>query len=246
MLYDGSKKTFKRGIAPRRFHDITPPAHKDEPAPEQPVEISAENKCDIQAADILAETDAAFFMIPVFLSYATPYNALESEFLAAVIEQMRENLLFPRTLGRSDQYTETPLTSIRRMVLSSYGLLAVAFRRTFVEQAASRPGTAREQTFTNFWLTNPYLQIEPSMAYQQGLPIVLFVESGVSTNSVFGGILEQGGAPFTIITFSLNSEQDIPDFFNSVFWKETFLDWTGNVRDCYDLRTQPDLNCGGC
>ncbi|HWQ78669.1 MAG TPA: hypothetical protein VN381_07620 [Anaerovoracaceae bacterium] len=171
----------------------------------------------------LADTSNALYRIPTFLSYATPYNALQSAFLDEVIVQTRANLLFPRTLGRSDQYTETPLTSIRRMILSSYGLMAIAFRRAFIPEAVSRPGSPGEQSFQNFWLSSPYLQIEPSMAFQQGLPVALFVENGVSMNGVFGGILQIGAAPLNIVTFNLNSATDIADFFNSVFWKETFL-----------------------
>lgn len=196
-----------------------------------------------QVSDLLNETSSALFKIPVFLSYANPFNPLQAEFLDRVIEEIRSNLLFPRTLGRSDQYTETPLTSIRQMILSSYGLMAIAFRRAFVERAISRPGTPQEQVFENFWLSSPYLQIEPSMAYQQGLPVTLFVENGVSMNGVFGGILQLGAAPLNIVNFSLDSEQDITNFFNSVFWKETFLDWVGEVRGCYDKRTQPAFKC---
>ena len=197
----------------------------------------------ITPGQLLEESSSALYRIPVFLSYATPYNALQTEFLERVIEEIRANLLFPRTLGRSDQNTETPLSAIRRMVISSYGLIAFAFRRTFVEEAISRPDTPREQVFEDFWLTSPYLQIEPSMAYQQGLPVTIFVESGVSMNAVFGGILEIGAAPLNIVTFSLNSEQDIDAFFDSVFWRETFLAWVGEVRACYNIRTQPEFKC---
>ncbi len=185
------------------------------------------------------DKDSMLYRIPVFLSYATPFNTLQAEFLSGVIAQLKRNLLLPRTLGRTDQYTETPLTSIRRMILSSYGLIAIAFKRAFVTKAVARPGSPREQTFDDFWLSSPYLQIEPAMAYQQGLPISLFVENGVSTNGVFGGILEQGATPFNIVTFNLDSQTDITDFFSSVYWRETFLDWIGEVRGYYEFKTEP-------
>jgi hypothetical protein len=194
-----------------------------------------------QTSTLLQESNQALYRIPVFLSYATPYNTLQALFLDNVVNAIRTALLFPRTLGPSDQYTETPLTSIRRMISSSYGLIAIAFRRSFVTQATSRPGTPRQQIFNDFWLTSPYLQIEPSMAYQRGLPLMLLVEEGVSTNSVFGGILEQGAAPFTIITFNLQNEQAIDAFFNSAFWIETFADWACQVRSGYDRQTEPEF-----
>lgn len=194
----------------------------------------------------LLNTSDPLYRIPVFLSYATPYNDLQSLFLDIIIAKMRKELLFPRTLGRSDQYVQTPLTDIRRMILSSYGMLAIAFRRTHVIEAVSRPGTSSEQTFRDFWLSSPYLQIEPSMAYQQGLPLMIMVENGVSQNNVFGGILEQGAAPLFIPRFSLDDEQSICDFFRSVFWRETFADWVGMVRNCYNRLTQPCFKCNSC
>lgn len=194
-----------------------------------------------QTSVLLQESNQSLYRIPVFLSYATPYNTLQSLFLDNVVNAIRTALLFPRTLGPSDQYTETPLTSIRRMILSSYGLMAIAFRRTFVTEATSRPGTSRQQIFRDFWLTSPYLQIEPAMAYQRGLPLMLLVEDGVSTNSIFGGILEQGAAPFTIITFNLQNEQAITTFFNSAFWVETFANWACQVRSGYDIQTEPEF-----
>ncbi|SFM24871.1 hypothetical protein [Pelosinus propionicus] len=211
-------------------------------ASEDRIKVSiGKQEASTQTSNLLQESNQALYRIPVFLSYATPYNTLQALFLENITNAIRAALLFPRTLGPSDQYTETPLTSIRRMILSSYGLMAIAFRRSFVTQATSRPGTSRQQVFNDFWLTSPYLQIEPSMAYQRGLPLMLLVEEGVSTNSVFGGILEQGAAPFTIITFNLQNEQAIEAFFNTAFWTETFADWACQVRSGYDRQTEPEF-----
>lgn len=193
------------------------------------------------ASNVFQDSSNPLYRIPVFLSYANPFNSLQTQFLNTIIEEIREELLFPRTLGRSDQYVETPLISIRRMMLSSYGLIAVAFRRAFVTKATARPGTPQEQVFENFWLSSPYLQIEPAMAIQAGLPVMILVENGVSMNGTFGGVLELGAGPYNIIQFSLQNEQSITDFFNNVFWRETFVDWVGRVRCCYNKKT--DIGC---
>jgi hypothetical protein len=190
-------------------------------------------------SDPLEDASNPLYKIPTFLSYATPYNSLQQEFLNRVIGEIKDRLLFPRTLGRTDQYTQTPLTGIRRMMLSSFGFMTIAFRRVFVTEAISRLGTPQQQTFANFWLSSPYIQIETAMAYQRGLPIMILVEEGVSMNSVFGGVLELGAGPFTIIRFNPQDEQSISDFFNSVFWKETFEDWASEVRCYYDRLTSP-------
>ncbi|WP_152965949.1 hypothetical protein [Pseudobacteroides cellulosolvens] len=84
------------------------------------------------------------------------------------------------------------------------------------------------------------------MAYQRGLPIMILVEEGIIMNNVFGGLLEQGAGPFTIIRFNHQNEQSIADFFNGVYWKETFEDWAGEVRCYYDKLTSPECSNGFC
>ncbi len=188
---------------------------------------------------LLQETAQSSFRVPVFLSYATPFNEQQTKFLERIIQEMYDNLLFPRTLGVSEQGFEPPLTSIRRIVLSSYGCLSVAFRRVLIRDVVSRPGTAREQVYTSGWLTSPYIQIEPSMAYQRGEPVMILREDGVLNDGVFGGILEQGAAPLFIPVFSVDSDQLIDAFFNSIFWKDPFLRWVAAVREYYGILTTP-------
>lgn len=48
--------------------------------------------------------------------------------------EIREELLFPRTLPITEQYTETPLTNIRRMILSSYGLVSLNLKQRKVNE----------------------------------------------------------------------------------------------------------------
>lgn len=197
------------------------------------------------AADLIGEAGDALYRIPVFPSRPTPFNAAQTAFLGRVIQEIRAALLFPRTLPTSDQFTETPLTSIRRMMISSYGCLVVAFRRILVPRAVANPGAVppfpREIVFNEpFWLTSPYSQIEPSMAYQRGLPMMMLLEEVVNQTSTFGGVWEQGATPFTIIRFNLET-QTLDQFFSSSFWRETFADWVGQVRSGYSIQTSPEF-----
>lgn len=96
-------------------------------------------------------------------------------------------------MGPSEGYDyDAPLVGIRRMLTHCCGLVSIAFRRTYVPQAikyhsADLPDYA-EQTTSDVWLTSPYCQIEPAMAFQLGLPILVLREEGV----VAEGILERG------------------------------------------------------
>ncbi|WP_413789234.1 hypothetical protein [Bacillus yunxiaonensis] len=175
------------------------------------------------------------FRIPVFLSTVNTLNQLQQQFLERLILEIEQALLFPRTIPRSDLYPETPLTSIRRMVLSSYGLVAVNFQRFFVQGLKTNVGAFEPQT--PFWEGTPFSQIEPSMGYQYGLPLLLIRETGTD---VARGIWQLGNAPFLILDW--NSEtQSVDAFFNSVSWREFFANWIGHVRNGYYLQTEPQF-----
>lgn len=196
---------------------------------------------DVELRGLLEECANPLYRTPVFLSYATPYTELQQMFLTRVIKELREQLLFPRTLGVSEQTTESPLTAIKRIILSSFGMLSVAFHRVEIKDAVSRPDTPREKVYTGGWISSPYLQIEPSMAYQQGLPLMILAEEGTILDGVFGGILEQGATPFFIPRFTLDSEDTVLQFFNSVYWKSIFLNWASDVYNYYNSITNKVL-----
>lgn len=186
------------------------------------------------SAKMQAVIDQAF-RIPVFLSTANTLNTLQQQFLDRLISEIENALLFPRTIPRSDQSPEPPLTSIRRMILSSYGLVAVDFQRFFVQGIKTNVGPFEPQT--PFWEGSPFSQIEPSMAYQYGLPLLLIREAGTDVNR---GIWQLGNAPFLILDW--NSEtQSVDAFFASVSWRQFFANWVGQVRNGYSLQTEPQF-----
>ncbi|SMC27986.1 hypothetical protein SAMN02745134_03365 [Clostridium acidisoli DSM 12555] len=194
---------------------------------------------------IVEDTSNPLYKIPIFLSYATPYNKLQVKFLSEIIKMLKLNLLFPRTLGTTDQYTETNLTSIRRMILSTYGMISIAFNRIYIKKAIALNATSNVETFKNFWVSSPYLQIEPAMAYQHGLPLMVMIErnfrQNITQNSNFGGIYAANSLPLNIIVVDISTEKSIAEFFNSAFWNESFMDWIGQVRNAYTIQTEPDF-----
>lgn len=191
---------------------------------------------------LVRDSSNPLYKIPIFLSYATPYNKVQMLFLNRIIENVKSNLLFPRTLGGTDQYTETNMISIRRMILSTFGMMSVAFHRVYIKEAVSRKYSPAQHSFKDFWLSSPYLQIEPSMAFQHGLPLMLMMEKGknqdVTQNSIFGGIYAPNSMPLNIIIFDLTNEDTINDFFASAFWNEAFMNWVGQVRNAYAIKTE--------
>ena len=191
---------------------------------------------EVLSNDLLKNTADRAFRIPVFLSHPSELNTNQSRFLNRLIEEIENSLLFPRTLPDTEQYPTKTLTSIRRMILSSYGLIAVNMQQVFANYTMRNipDGTLPLPS----WEGAPSLQIEPSMAYQQGLPLLLIKESGV--NSI--GVWNPGLTPFFIIEW--DSTKPLNDFFDRVEWKEIFLNWVSQVRNGYFNQTEPKFRYG--
>ena len=144
--------------------------------------------------------------------------------------EIKRALLFPRTLPVTEQYPETPLTNIRRMILSSYGFIALNLAQREVRVLQNNLGQPIDLTT---WEGSPFAQIEPAMAFQFGLPMLLIRESTVEQT----GIWSFGIGPFLLLEW--NSNLPLSDFFTSNAWLEIFQNWISQVRNGFYIQTQP-------
>jgi hypothetical protein len=174
--------------------------------------------------------------ISVFLSYPKPFLSKQEFFLERVLSYLDSRGIAPRTLGVTDYDLEAPLKAIRRMLLECNGLVTIAFRRSLVVQGRVRPDTDLpdlvEQSIDNTWLTSPWAQIEGAMAYQLGLPILLFREKGV----IAEGILEKGVVGLYMPEFDVS---DPNKYFSTLEWNEVMGKWEGYVRAVVDKKGNP-------
>ncbi|PSN15437.1 hypothetical protein C7293_07365 [filamentous cyanobacterium CCT1] len=177
--------------------------------------------------------------ISIFLSFPKPCFKQQELFIQQVRDYLKGRDFVPRTLGVTDYDMDAPLTAIRRLMLESNGLITVAFRRTFIEKGTARlrtdVDTLSEETVDGQWLTTPWAHIEPAMAYQLGLPILILREKGVLAD----GILERGIAGFYMPEFDL--EQPISSYFSSGEWSGMIGRWEGYVRAVVEKKGRPPL-----
>ena len=175
--------------------------------------------------------------ISVFLSYPKPHLKNQQSFIDAVKTFLENRGFEPRTLGVTDYDMSAPLTAIRRLMLESNGLVTVAFRRTLIEKAVVKAGADldgnKEIPLSEIWYTSPYCQIEPAMAYQLGLPVLIFREKNVLED----GILERGTMGQYMPEFDL--DQPINDYIESVQWKDVIGRWEGFVRAVVETKGNP-------
>lgn len=203
---------------------------------ELPEEQLAAKPTVIPDPNLVAKTNR-FYKIPVFLSHPTSntMNNLQISFLLRLMEELKKELLFPRTLPNTEQYPETTMTSIRRMIYSSYGMVTLNLARKKVRVIETNGATVYENDLgTEYWTGSTFSFIEPAMAFQYGLPQLFITEAIVSGQDVYesGGII-----PFRTMVW--DSSQGVDYFFKSTEWKEMLQNWSAEVRSGYFLNTKP-------
>ncbi len=175
--------------------------------------------------------------IPVFLSYPKPCFGKQDGFVDELRRYLESRDFLPRTLGVTDYDMDAPLTAIRRLMLESNGLITIAFRRTYIDKGTARFRTDIEGLapveLNDKWLTTPWAHIEPAMAYQLGLPILILRETGV----VDDGILEQGVAGVYMPEFDLTDYSD--EYFKTAEWRGIIGKWEGYVRAVVESKGTP-------
>ncbi len=174
--------------------------------------------------------------ISVFLSYPKPYVKQQQVFIHQLSKYLTGRGFEPRTLGVTDYDMDAPLTAIRRLLLESNGLLCVAFRRSVINDGIIKPASdmgEKETNLSGVWLSSSYCQIEPAMAFQLGLPVLIFREKGVLED----GILEKGVLGTYMPEFDLS--QSVTDYFKSKEFLQMLGRWEGYVRKVVEKKGNP-------
>ncbi len=156
--------------------------------------------------------------IPVFLSYPQPHMMSQKLFIDRLKKYLLSRGFEPRTLGVTDYDMNAPLKAIRRLMLESNGIITIALRRTLVlagkqKHLADIPRMT-EKELQDVWFTSAYCQIEPAMAFQLGLPVLILREAGV----IEGGLFEKGVLGTYMPEFSLESGEE--DYLGTTEWND--------------------------
>ena len=185
----------------------------------------------------MSELARARFKISVFLSYPRPCLMEQQTFIHRLCTYLDSRGMAPRTLGITDYDMDAPLKAVRRLLLESNGLITIAFRRVYVDQGsdnagATMPGITSRDLSTQ-WLTSPWAHIEPAMAYQMGLPILIIREDGVRPD----GMLEPGVAGVYLPSF--DPRADLDAYFKSPEWNDLIWKWESQVRTVVTRKGEP-------
>lgn len=175
--------------------------------------------------------------VSVFLSYPKPHRAVQRHFIERVHVYLDSRGLAPRTLGVTDYDADAPLKAIRRLMLECNGLITIALARTYIEKGIGNyradDATIRAVPLDGTYLTSPWSHIEAAMAYQIGLPVLIFREAGV----VADGLLEKGVVGTYMPEVDLTVSADA--YFDSREWLDTMRKWEGYVRAVVENKGNP-------
>jgi hypothetical protein len=169
----------------------------------------------------------------IFLSYPKPFNSAQINFINQLRDYLLSRGLEPRTLGVTDYDMDAPLKAIRRLMLESNGLITVAFRRAQIIEGINKPESEESQLLNGQWLTSPYSHIEPAMAFQIGLPVLILREQGVLAD----GVLEKGVIGNYMPEFNLNDATQ--NYLGSDEWNQIIRKWEGHVSSVVETKGNP-------
>ena len=196
----------------------------------------------IPSPELVEKTNRAY-QIPVFLSHptSTTMNNNQITFLLRLMKELKGELLFPRTLPNSEQYPESTMISIRRMVYSSFGMVTLNLARKKVQVIETNGATVYDNDIgQEYWTGSTFSFIEPAMAFQYGLPQLFITESTASGQDVY----EAGGiVPYRVLVW--DSSRPIDYFFASVEWNEMLKNWSAEVRSGFFYSTNPPYKYSG-
>lgn len=170
----------------------------------------------------------------IFLSYPKPFTQSQKDFIATLDELLKDRGYEPRTLGVTDYDMDAPLVAIRRLMLESNGVITVAFRRALIVDGAGKPETDDEYSINGKWLTSPWAHIEPAMAFQVGLPVLILREEGVLKE----GMLEQGILGTYMPVFDLDSSS-LSGYLKSSEWNQLMRKWEAQVGAVVETKGRP-------
>jgi hypothetical protein len=124
----------------------------------------------------------------IFLSVGKTSTPAQEDFVRAIEGYLQANGFVPQTVGRTYFSSLQPLKTIDALMNECCGTIIVAFERLYAAEAVERRGSAQQHTLNNVKLPSVWNQIEATMAYVRGHPLLVIVEQGIKSE----GLLEKG------------------------------------------------------
>ncbi len=157
---------------------------------------------------------------PVFLSVGRTSTPEQEEFVRSIEQYLTMNGLIPQTVGRTYIKNQQPLKSVEECMRDCAGTVIVAFERIHIASGVEKRGSPNAQTLVDVNLPTVWNQIEATMAYSLGHPLLVLCEHNLKSE----GLLERG-YDWYVKWVNLNkTDLNDPEFIG------LFADWKRNVE----------------
>jgi len=160
--------------------------------------------------------------IPVFFSRGTPFNEMQKNYIDFFKSRFEQ---YGLRLETAEWSAENALLPVREKLKEVYGCVVLAIERMHSVESIYREGSPKEQKAQSEFFTTPWIQMEAAMAYQEGLPLLIFSEKKIKSE----GMIELGTHEFRI--FSINA--GTPEELEEDQFKFLIKSWSEKVRRFY-------------
>jgi hypothetical protein len=126
--------------------------------------------------------------IKIFLSVGRTYTPQQEIFVSTLESFLTSQGFIPQTVGRTYFSSQQPLKAVMELMDECAGTIILAFERTQIIQAFEKRGSKDERQIADLKLPTVWNQIEATIAYSKGHPLLVIVENGLKAE----GLLEQG------------------------------------------------------
>lgn len=160
--------------------------------------------------------------IPVFFSRGTPFNDVQKKYIDYFKTRFEQ---YGLRLETAEWSAENALLPVRKKLKEAYGCVVLAIERMHSVESIYKQGSPKESKAVSEFFTTPWVQMESAMAYQEGLPLLIFAEQKIKNE----GMIELGTHEFRI--FSINPE--LPEELEEDNFKFLIKSWAERVRQHY-------------
>lgn len=155
----------------------------------------------------------------IFLSIGTTANKLHQQLADTVESYVKMNDLVPQTVGRTYFSSKQPLVAIKELMHECAGSIILAYERTHLVEAVDKRGSENERHLQGLNLPTVWNQIEATMAYTLGHPLLVLAEEGMK----YEGLLEPN---YDWYVMYIKPEENI---LTSNEFQMVFADWKRRV-----------------
>lgn len=126
--------------------------------------------------------------VPIFLSCPTVLSETQKKQRKVITNILKELLLQPRALGRSDYPKDFPLKEVYIIAKHCAGGIIMGFEQVRLTEGIIKPGTDEERNIDGeMSIPTPWNHLEAGILFGLKLPLLIFKEPGVS-----GGVFDYG------------------------------------------------------